>query len=53
VTQGFVARYGTRLGYRIFPWTVDDPTEAQRLARLGVEGIITNDPELVREAIRG
>jgi glycerophosphoryl diester phosphodiesterase len=33
-----------RLGCRVYVWTVDDPAEAQALARMGVAGIITNRP---------
>ncbi|NLF67353.1 MAG: glycerophosphodiester phosphodiesterase [Chloroflexi bacterium] len=38
-------------GFRVHVWTVDEPAEAQRLAALGVHGIITNKPELIREAL--
>lgn len=31
-------------GYRIFPWTVDDPDDARDLIERGVDGIITNRP---------
>jgi glycerophosphoryl diester phosphodiesterase len=31
-------------------WTVNDPTVAQRLWRVGVAGIVTNFPALVRSA---
>jgi glycerophosphoryl diester phosphodiesterase len=36
---------------RVHAWTVDDPSEARRLARLGVNGIITNRPMAIREAL--
>lgn len=39
-------------GLRVNAWTVDDPAEAQRLVRLGVHGIITNNPALIRRTIR-
>ena len=31
-------------GLPINPWTVDDAAELRRLARLGVDGVFTNDP---------
>ena len=40
-------------GWRVNVWTVDDLVEAQRLADLGVHGIITNKPKLIREALLG
>lgn len=42
-TPGRVAGWHRR-GYRVNTWTVDDPTELKRLAGIGVDGIITNDP---------
>jgi glycerophosphoryl diester phosphodiesterase len=38
-------------GYLVNVWTVDDEAEVKRLARLGVDGIITNDPARVRGAL--
>ncbi|WP_030898487.1 glycerophosphodiester phosphodiesterase [Streptomyces sp. NRRL S-474] len=37
----------------VFAWTVDDAATAQRVARYGVDGIITNRPDVVREAVGG
>lgn len=35
-----------RAGGRLFVWTVDDPARIAALDRLGVDGVITNDPRL-------
>ncbi|WP_309491849.1 glycerophosphodiester phosphodiesterase family protein [Candidatus Hecatella orcuttiae] len=35
-----------RNGFAIIPWTVDEIGEAQRLVRMGVDGIVTNRPNL-------
>ena len=32
-------------GMEILPWTTDDEPDLQRLARLGVDGVITNYPD--------
>lgn len=41
-----------RQGQRTFAWTVDDPLAAQQLIELGVNGIITNDPGALRQALK-
>ncbi|MFS8203127.1 glycerophosphodiester phosphodiesterase [Streptomyces sp. CWNU-52B] len=35
----------------IFTWTVDTPEDTRRVADLGVNGIITNKPDVVRETL--
>jgi glycerophosphoryl diester phosphodiesterase len=40
-----------RRGLRVNAWTVDAPAELARLAGLGVDGIITNDPAAARRAL--
>lgn len=37
----------------VYPWTVNSPSRARELVELGVTGIITDDPGLLRETIRG
>ncbi len=39
-------------GLGLFVWTVDKPKDVQRFAKLGVDGITTNDPVMVRESLR-
>jgi glycerophosphoryl diester phosphodiesterase len=41
-------RWWHRAGLRVQPWTVNDPDAARRLIDLGVDGIITDDPALLR-----
>jgi glycerophosphoryl diester phosphodiesterase len=36
---------------RLIAWTVDDPVRARVLAALGVDGVCTNSPGLVRQAL--
>lgn len=50
VDERYMAWAGRRR-YKIIAWTVDDPDEALRLATLGVHGLITNKPGLLRSAL--
>ncbi|MFY1676417.1 MULTISPECIES: glycerophosphodiester phosphodiesterase [unclassified Streptomyces] len=36
----------------VFTWTIDDVDTARRVAEYGVDGIISNRPDLVRDAVR-
>lgn len=58
VTDAYVDRlhsfhgpHGARL--EIFTWTVNDAAGARRVAGFGVDGIITNVPDVVRAALGG
>ena len=39
------ARGNPSVGLKVIPWTVNDPKAWARLLRLGVDGMITDDPE--------
>jgi glycerophosphoryl diester phosphodiesterase len=39
-------------GYKLYPWTVNDPTEIEKLIQNGVDGIISDRPDLVKELYR-
>jgi glycerophosphoryl diester phosphodiesterase len=45
-------RWARKRGYRINTWTVDDPGQMWQLMRLGVDTIITNRPDLLREVLQ-
>lgn len=40
-------------GRRICPWTVNDESDIKRMVELGVDGIISDYPERVREQVEG
>lgn len=46
-----VRRWHAR-GYAVNVWTVDEPSELRLLAALGVDGLITNRPEIARAVIQ-
>jgi glycerophosphoryl diester phosphodiesterase len=51
ITEEF-ARAVKASGQKLYVWTVDDPEEAIRLVRLGVDGITTNRPDWLREQLK-
>jgi glycerophosphoryl diester phosphodiesterase len=40
-----------RSGRRVYAWTVDRPDQMQRVLKCGVDGIISNRPDLATEAV--
>lgn len=38
-------------GFGLYVWTVNKPADVQRFAKLGVDGITTDDPVMAREAL--
>lgn len=51
VTERFV-RNAHRHGLHVHVWTIDDPAEMERLLDLGVDGIMTDQPEVLRDVFR-
>ncbi|GAA1928332.1 glycerophosphodiester phosphodiesterase [Streptomyces sodiiphilus] len=49
-TPEYVAR-AHRAGHEVHVWTVDDPSDVELCARLGVDALITNRPRTVREQL--
>lgn len=41
-----------RKGYEVYVWTVNEPEDIDRMIEAGVDGIITDHPERVRESLR-
>lgn len=54
VDERFIA-YAHRLGLQVHVWTIDDPAEMNRLLEMGVDGIMTDEIETLRDvyAARG
>jgi glycerophosphoryl diester phosphodiesterase len=40
------------LGLAVIPWTVNDPKEMERILALGVDGMISDRPDLLRAALQ-
>ena len=43
--------WANRQGYRVNIWTADEPSDMSRLMRQGVDIIITNRPDLLRDLL--
>lgn len=50
ITQRFVDR-ANRLGLHVHAWTIDEPDEMNRLLDLGVHGIMTDRPKVLRDVM--
>ena len=49
---GPIIRWYHSRGLRVNTWTVNEPDEMRRLIEAGVDGIITNKPDLLRDVLR-
>jgi len=47
---GFIRR-AHKAGKQVFVWTVNDPVSMSRMMSLGVDGIITDEPEMARQVL--
>jgi len=49
ITDAAFVDHAHRRGLQVHVWTIDDPTEMHRLLDLGVDGIMTDQPTVLRE----
>jgi glycerophosphoryl diester phosphodiesterase len=51
VSGGFVAAAG-RLGREVHVWTIDEAERMRALLDLGVDGVVTDRPDVLRSVLR-
>jgi len=51
ITTKKVVKQAHREGLEVFTWTIDDPKRAVKYARIGVDGIATNKPDILIKAL--
>ncbi|MBN1533399.1 MAG: hypothetical protein JXA20_12095, partial [Spirochaetes bacterium] len=50
ITKGFIDS-ARRLGFPVFAWTINRRENMERLVDMGIDGIITDDPALLKEVL--
>ena len=52
VVDAGLVRYAHRRGIEVHVWTVDSPAQMSELLNLGVDGLMTDRPDVLREVLR-
>jgi glycerophosphoryl diester phosphodiesterase len=52
VVTGRSVRAADQRGIQVHVWTIDDPAEMERLLDLGVHGIMTDRPQVLKEVLQ-